>query len=279
MAIARLTDRPLVMGILNVTPDSFSDGGRHFSFAAAVDAGSRMMDEGADLIDVGGESTRPGAEPVDAEEEIRRTVPVVEALVARGFAVSIDTMKATVARAAVLAGAEMVNDVTAFSDPAMAEVCAEAGCAVCLMHMQGRPQTMQLDPTYGDVVAEVAEYLVGRAHFAEAAGIDPAKIWLDPGIGFGKTLEHNLALIRNLGDLVATGYPVLLGVSRKSFLSKIGKPLGVDERLEGSLAAQTVGQIQGAAMLRVHDVLAARRAVDATAAILASPAAGTARVV
>ena len=262
-----------MMGILNVTPDSFSDGGMHFDGLAAVDAGFQMVDEGADVIDVGGESTRPNAEPVAADEELRRVVPVVKALAARGLRVSIDTSKAAVARACLEAGAWMVNDVTAFSDVEMPVVCAEAGCHVCLMHMKGTPRSMQVDPAYDDVVVEVKSYLVARAAAAESSGIARSRLWIDPGIGFGKTVAHNLELLRHLSALVETGFPVLIGVSRKSFLSRLGDgaALGVDERLSATIAAQTIVQACGVKAIRAHDVTAARQAIDATAAILGVP--------
>jgi dihydropteroate synthase len=252
------------MGILNVTPDSFSDGGQHFGFQTAVDAARQMVDDGAHVIDVGGESTRPGADPVSEDEETRRVVPVVEALAAAGITVSVDTMKASVARRALGAGAAIVNDVTALSDPEMAQVCADAGCTVCLMHMQGTPRTMQANPHYEDVVEEVRSFLVERAAFAQGHGIAADKIWIDPGIGFGKTVDHNLELLRNIPRLADTGYPVLIGVSRKSFIGRIlggAVPLPVEDRLEGTLAVQGYAQLQGAKIIRAHDVKAAGRTV------------------
>jgi dihydropteroate synthase len=264
-------DRPALMGILNVTPDSFSDGGLHLDASAAIDAGLRMMEEGADLIDVGGESTRPGAEAVDAREELRRVLPVVEALASKGVPVSIDTGKAEVAEKALAAGAMVVNDVTAFSDADMAEVCARAGCTVCLMHMKGDPRTMQQNPRYTDVVAEVASYLRERAESAEEAGVNRSNIWIDPGIGFGKTAEHNVALVKNLDQLAALDYPVLVGVSRKSFIGRIlgsaEQPLLPEQRLEGTLAAQVVAQLKGAKVIRAHDVLSSRRTIAMVAAL------------
>ncbi|MEA2551853.1 MAG: dihydropteroate synthase [Fimbriimonadaceae bacterium] len=253
------------MGILNVTPDSFSDGGVHFDPQIAIDAAIRMMEEGADLIDVGGESTRPGSEGVSTEEELRRVMPVVKALAAKGIPVSIDTAKASVAREALAAGAVVVNDVTAFSDPAMATLCAKTGAAVCLMHMKGTPRTMQVDPWYEDVVEEVRAFLVAKAICAEQAGIAPQNIWIDPGIGFGKTVGHNLTLLRNLERLEDTGYPVLIGTSRKSFIGKIlgapEAPLAADQRLEGTLATQMWAQINGARIIRAHDVPQSKRAI------------------
>jgi dihydropteroate synthase len=230
-----------------------------------------MVDEGADLIDVGGESTRPHAEPVTDEEELRRIVPVIERLAARGVAVSVDTMKSRVAAVALAAGAQIVNDVTAFGDAHMARVCVEAGATVCLMHMQGDPKTMQDSPKYADVVGEVKAFLLQRAQAAEVAGVQRKNIWIDPGIGFGKSTDHNLALIREVGKLVVTGYPVLLGVSRKSFIGRLmsggESPAPVEDRLEGSLAIQVFAQLQGVKILRVHDVKPARRCVDAIAAL------------
>jgi dihydropteroate synthase len=254
--------RPAVMGVLNVTPDSFSDGGRYLDADAAVAHGERLAAEGADVIDVGGESTRPGAEPVSDEEELRRVMPVVERLAAAtGTPLSIDTSKARVAARALAAGASLVNDVTALrGDPAMAAVVAEAGCELCLMHMLGEPRTMQDDPRYGDVVGEVKAFLEGRLAFATAAGIAEDRIWLDPGIGFGKTLEHNLELIRRLGEIVAIGRPVLVGASRKRFLGAItGRP--EQERGPASLAAAVLAYERGASMLRVHEVAASRDAL------------------
>jgi dihydropteroate synthase len=257
---------PLVMGVLNVTPDSFSDGGRFDALDAAVARGHELVAEGADWVDVGGESTRPGAEPVDEAEELRRVVPVIEALAAAGLRVSIDTRKAGVARAAVAAGARMLNDVSASLD----DVAAELGVPWAAMHAQGEPQTMQVDPRYGDVVAEVRDHLVARAERARANGVP--EVWIDPGIGFGKTVEHNLALLAHLDVLVATGYPVLVGTSRKRFLGELlGRSdsvdglVGTDDRLEGSLATATWALVCGAAMVRVHDVRATRHAVEIVA--------------
>lgn len=263
------TGRAALMGILNVTPDSFSDGGVHFDSDVAVEAGLRMVAEGADLIDIGGESTRPNAEPVAIHEELRRVLPVIEQLSSAGVAVSIDTMKPEVAKEALRAGAVVVNDVTALGSPGMAEIVAGAGCIVCLMHMKGTPQTMQVDPQYDDVVAEVRSYLISRAEFAESAGVRQDRIWIDPGIGFGKTVGHNLSLLKGLNQLTETSYPVLIGVSRKSFLGKLSgaEVLPVGERIEASLAAQSLAQAAGAKIIRVHDVLGARRALDLVAAV------------
>jgi dihydropteroate synthase len=266
------------MGILNVTPDSFSDGGKHLSFTDAVEAGLRMIDDGADLIDVGGESTRPGAEPVSVFEELWRTIPVVEGLRKQGIAVSIDTTKAKVAREALVAGASVVNDITALRDAEMATVCAQAGCTVCLMHMQGEPRTMQKSPHYDDVVGEVKGFLLHAALRAESVGVAREKIWIDPGIGFGKTVEHNLTLLRNVDQFVATGYPVLIGVSLKSFLARIGQAkahlMPVEERLSGTLAAQVLAQAAGAKIIRTHNVKEARRAMDVAEAVLGVKALG-----
>ena len=246
---------PIVMGILNVTPDSFSDGGRFLDPPAAVDHARHMMAAGAEVIDVGGESTRPGAEPVPADEELRRVLPVIEALAAQGpVMVSIDTSKAAVAEQALAASAAIVNDVTALrGDPRMAEVVARTGAWVVLMHMQGTPRTMQIAPYYGDVGAEVTAWLEGAATSARARGIAADRILLDPGLGFGKTAEQNLTLLRELRRLTALGYPVLVGPSRKSF---IGAVLGaeVESRLAGTLACAAWAVQQGARIVRVHDV-------------------------
>lgn len=260
-------DRPAVMGILNVTPDSFSDGGLFVDAAAAVDHGLRMTDKGADLVDVGGESTRPGAEAVSAEEESRRVVPVVEALAKRGVVVSVDTSKALVARRALEAGARVLNDVTALSDPEMANVCASSDCTICLMHMQGEPRTMQANPEYDDVVSEVRDYLVSRATWCETQGLKRERLWIDPGIGFGKTLGHNLQLLRHLGSFVATGYPVLLGVSRKSFIGKLCDGAATGERLPGTLAVQALAQLNGVKIIRAHDVKETVQAVTVLRAV------------
>ncbi|MGQ0520943.1 MAG: dihydropteroate synthase [Actinomycetota bacterium] len=240
---------PLVMGVLNVTPDSFSDGGRFLDPDLAVARGLAMVEEGAAVVDVGGESTRPGAAPVGEAEERRRVVPVVEAL-APHVRVSIDTTKAAVALAAIEAGATLVNDVSA----SLHRVAAEAGVGWVAMHMRGTPGTMQDDPRYGDVVTEVRDYLVARAEAAAAAGVE--EIWVDPGIGFGKTARHNLLLLRHLGTLVGAGYPVLVGTSRKSFLGALAGGAPAGDRLEGSLATAVCALAQGAGMVRVHDVAA-----------------------
>jgi dihydropteroate synthase len=247
--------RTLVMGILNVTPDSFSDGGQFLDQAAAVAQGLRMAGEGADIVDVGGESTRPGSDEVPVEEEIERTSPVVKTLVAElDVAISIDTRKAEVARAAIDAGASIVNDVSGGRDPEMFELVREAGVGLVLMHMLGEPKTMQQDPHYEDVVKEVREYLAGRVQAAVDAGIERDRLCVDPGLGFGKTYEHNFELMREIGAFLDLDVPVLVGPSRKSF---IGKALGdppVEERLEGTLGAVAWLAGQGAHIVRVHDV-------------------------
>jgi dihydropteroate synthase len=253
---------------VNVTPDSFSDGGEFLDENAAVAHCRRLLDEGADILDVGGESTRPGAEPVEAGEELRRVLPVVRAAAGMGARVSIDTAKADVARAAIDAGAAIVNDVSALRfDPALAGVVAAAGAECCLMHMQGEPRTMQADPRYDDVVADVRAFLEGRMAFAVAEGIAEERIWLDPGIGFGKTLEHNLELLRRLDEIVAIGRPVVIGTSRKSFL---GRLTGRDEkgRVPGTIATNVLALERGAQVFRVHDVAEARDALTVADATL-----------
>ena len=243
------------MGVLNVTPDSFSDGGRFDSVQAAVAHGRQMATDGAAIVDVGGESTRPGSELVTLDEELGRVLPVVERLREEvPLPVSVDTMKAEVARRALAAGAVLVNDVTALRhDPEMVEVVAQAGCAVCLMHMLGEPKTMQEHPQYGDVVAEVTAFLEERLQWAVARGVREEQILLDPGIGFGKTVEHNLLLIKHLGKLAALGRPIVLGSSRKRFLGAI-LGAGPGERTAGTAATTALGAIAGAAVFRVHDV-------------------------
>jgi dihydropteroate synthase len=251
------------MGVVNVTPDSFSDGGVHFDPDVAVAAARRMIAEGAAIVDIGGESTRPGSDGVSVDEELRRVVPVLEALQG-DVPVSIDTAKAEVARRALELGAELVNDVTAFrSDPALAEVCAEHDAYVCLMHMQGEPRTMQLDPRYGDVAAEVTAFLEERMVFAMSRGVREERICLDPGIGFGKTVAHNVELLRRLDELLTLGRPILIGVSRKSSLGKLaGDPQATTGPLGASVAAAVAAYERGATILRVHDV---REHVDALA--------------
>lgn len=260
------------MGVLNVTPDSFSDGGIYFGYRPAIDAAMRMIDEGADLIDVGGESTKPGAPAVPLGEELARTIPVVERLAKKGIAVSIDTRKPEVARVALASGAAVVNDVSGFRDSKMAEVCISTDCSVCIMHMKGDPETMQASPEYEDVVGEICQYLTSQARAVEESGIDRERIWIDPGIGFGKLPKHNLAILRGMSSFVETGYPVMVGVSRKSFIGKIlgsdSSPVPVGDRLEGTIAADVWAQIRGAKILRVHDVKEARRAAEIVSAIL-----------
>jgi len=268
----RLSERVHVMGILNVTPDSFSDGGLHADPDSAVEAALRMVEEGADIIDVGGESTRPGAPEVPADEEIRRVASVIGNLREKSrVPISIDTRKAAVARAALDAGADIVNDVSALrDDPALGPLCAERECPVVLMHMKGTPRTMQADPRYGDVVAEVRDFLTDAVSRAEDAGIARELTIVDPGIGFGKTVAHNLELVNRLDELGETGRPVLLGASRKSF---IGKTLDIDspaERLEGTLAVTALGVARGARIMRVHDVKANVRVVRMAEAVTAT---------
>lgn len=245
------------MGVVNVTPDSFSDGGRFHDPAAAVSHALQLLAQGADVLDIGGESTRPGAAPASETEEIARVVPVIQAVRAQSPApISVDTMRPAVARAAVAAGADIWNDVTALGwSPDSPQAAAELGCDVVLMHMRGEPRTMQDDPVYDDVVGEVRGLLAERAEAAMAAGVARERIWLDPGIGFGKRLEHNLELLRDLGRIAALGFPLALGVSRKGFLRAID-PAAADasDRLGGSLAAALWGAGHGADMLRVHDV-------------------------
>jgi dihydropteroate synthase len=243
--------RALVMGVLNVTPDSFSDGGQFYSHDAALAHGLEMVAEGVDIVDVGGESSRPGAEPVTEPEELRRVIPVIEAL-SPHVRVSVDTTKAPVAEAAVHAGATLVNDISA----SLQEVAAAEGVGWVAMHMRGTPRTMHHDPRYDDVVGEVAAFLEERAQRALAAGV--SEVWVDPGIGFGKTAEHNLSLLRHLGRLAAGGHPVLIGTSRKSFIGRLVEgepgPLPTEERLAGSLATAVWAMANGAGMVRVHDV-------------------------
>ena len=256
------------MGVVNVTPDSFSDGGVHLEPAAAAAAGRRMLDEGAAIIDVGGESTRPGSEGVSADEELRRVVPVLESL--HGAPISIDTAKAEVARRALELGAELVNDVTALrGDPQLAEVVARSGAYLCLMHMQGEPRTMQRNPTYDDVASEVAAFLEERLVFAVAEGIDESRIALDPGIGFGKTVEQNFELVRRLDVLTSLGRPVLVGFSRKSSLGRIvGDPTAKTGSVAASVAAAVAAYERGATILRAHDVREHVEALKVAAAVV-----------
>jgi dihydropteroate synthase len=260
-----------LMGVVNVTPDSFSDGGRYLQPDGAVRHGIELADEGAAILDIGGESTRPGADPVDADEELRRVLPVIEGLVAARpeARISIDTSKAVVAAEAIRRGATMVNDVTALrGDPTMARVIADAGADCCLMHMLGEPRTMQIDPRYDDVVADVKSFLEERLAFAIAAGIAEDRVVVDPGIGFGKTIEHNLELLARLRELVAIGPPVMVGTSRKSFLGRLtGR--AVDERLAGTIASCVIAYEHGARVFRVHEVGPVSDALKVAAATVA----------
>jgi dihydropteroate synthase len=260
---------PVLMGVLNVTPDSFSDGGEFFGAEPAVAHAEKMFDEGAQVIDVGGESTRPGSDPVNTEEELRRVLPVIRGIlsVRPDAIVSIDTYRSSTAEAALDTGARVINDVTALGDPKMAGLVAERGCPIVLMHMLGEPKSMQQDPRYEDVVREVRDFLTERAERAISAGVEPENIVLDPGIGFGKTLEHNLKLLNRLDSLVELGFPVLLGVSRKSFLGKITGSDDTKDRLFGTVAANVLAYEQGASLFRVHDVRANGEALAVAAAI------------
>lgn len=248
-------NRPAVMGIVNVTPDSFSDGGRFLAADAAIAQGRRLLAEGADILDVGGESTRPGADPVAPKQEQARILPVIEALAADGAVVSVDTRHAATMVAALEAGASIVNDVTGLThDPDALPVVGRAGCPVVLMHMAGTPATMQRAPRYDDVVREVADFLIERSTAVREVGLAAEDIAIDPGIGFGKTVEHNAALLRATGRLRASGHPVLVGVSRKSFIAKLSRDEPTDARLPGSLAAMVLAAERGAGIVRVHDV-------------------------
>jgi dihydropteroate synthase len=286
-----------LMGVVNVTPDSFSDGGLFLDAPAAIEHGRVLAEEGADILDVGGESTRPGAEPVCEQEELRRVIPAIEGLaeLGGGVQISIDTSKAAVARAALAAGASLINDVSALrADPEMAEVVAENGAECCLMHMLGEPRTMQRDPHYEDVVDDVKAFLAARLEFAVAAGVAEDRVLLDPGIGFGKTVEHNLALLRRLDELGTLGRPIVVGTSRKSFLGRIladarasgarsgsdapaghdlqggggAAPIDTTRRLPGTLATSVLALERGASVFRVHDVGPVRAALVVTAATL-----------
>ena len=264
-----------IMGIVNVTPDSFSDGGQFLEAERAIAHGRELAEEGADVLDIGGESTRPGAEAVTAEQELARVGPVVEALVHDGGPpVSIDTSKLAVAEAALIAGAAMVNDVTALrAEPELAGLCAQRDCEVVLMHMLGDPRTMQENPTYADVVDDVKAFLAERIEFAVGEGIDEDRILIDPGIGFGKTVEHNLELHRRLGELADLGRPIAFGSSRKSFIGKL-TGTDVDERLGGTIASNVIAYGNGARMLRVHEVAPIRQALIVADAILDPDRAG-----
>jgi len=260
-------DRPLIMGVLNVTPDSFSDGGRFLDAGRAAEHGARMAQEGADILDIGGESTRPGAEELSLQQEADRILPVVEALRGLGVPISVDTRKPQLMHQALASGADMVNDIEALRAPGALEAVLGSACAVCLMHMQGDPRTMQQAPVYRDVVGEVAAFLSGRVAACEAAGIARERLVVDPGFGFGKTLDHNLDLLRNLRRIAADGVPVLAGLSRKSMLGRItGRDVG--ERLAGSVAAALLAVDRGAAIVRVHDVAATRDALLVRQAVI-----------
>jgi dihydropteroate synthase len=255
-----------IMGIVNVTPDSFSDGGLYLDSDRAIAHGRELAEQGAAILDVGGESTRPGSQPVPEAEELARVLPVVEALAGDGATVSVDTSKSGVAAAALAAGATIVNDVSALRDPEMAALCAEREATVVLMHMRGDPRTMQDAPVYDDVVAEVKGFLASRTEFAAAAGIAAERIWLDPGIGFGKTTEHNLELLRRLPELTELGQPLVIGTSRKSFLGQFdGSAAG--ERLGGTIATAVLAAASGAEVLRVHDVAEVGQALAVAGAV------------
>jgi dihydropteroate synthase len=259
-------DRPLVMGVVNVTPDSFYDGGRHAEPAVAIAHARRLAAEGADLLDVGGESSRPGAAPVAAEAELARILPVLDGIAELDLPVSVDTTKPEVMRAALAHGAAMINDITALAAPGALEAVAASDAGVCLMHMQGSPRTMQADPVYADVTAEVRDFLAARAAACVKGGVARDRIVVDPGFGFGKTVGHNLALLARLGEIAALGFPVLAGWSRKSSLGRItGRP--AEERLAGSVAAALIAVQRGARIVRVHDVAATRDALAVLAAV------------
>jgi dihydropteroate synthase len=254
------------MGIINVTPDSFSDGGRFFTQDRAIGHGRKLIEDGADIVDVGGESTRPGAEAVSEEEELRRVLPVIETLASEGAVVSVDTSKAHVARAAVDAGAVIVNDISA--SPDMVEIAAGTGAGLVIMHMQGTPRTMQANPTYTDVVGEVRDFLVQRAEFAVAQGVDRSQIVIDPGIGFGKSLEHNLGILTHLDVFVATGYPVLIGTSRKSFLGLLTGEAMPERRDLATAATTALAIAAGVFVVRVHNVAVSRPAMQVAGAMV-----------
>lgn len=259
-------DRPLLMGIVNLTPDSFSDGGRHLDPRAAIDAGLAMVEQGADILDLGAESTRPGAATVEPAEEIRRLLPVIEGLSACGVPLSVDTRKPEVMREVLAAGADMINDIAGFATPAAIEAVAASRCGLCVMHMQGEPGTMQQAPVYVDVVAEVQDWLRERVVALGAAGVEATRIVLDPGIGFGKAVDHNLQLLEALDEFAVFGMPLLIGVSRKSLIGALtGRP--VDGRLAGSLAAALAAVARGAKIVRVHDVPETRDALRVWQAI------------
>jgi len=258
---------PRVMGIVNVTPDSFSDGGKFNRSDKAIAHAMQLVEEGADILDIGGESTRPGATPVPLEEELKRVLPVIKALAQAGVPLSIDTYKPEVMRAAIDSGVDMVNDVRALQAPNAMEIVAKSHVGVCLMHMQGLPQNMQVDPQYADVVLEVMEFLAARLQAAEAAGISRNRLLLDPGFGFGKRTAHNLTLLNHLSSLQSLGIPLLVGLSRKSVLGEVAG-LDVDERLHASIAASVLSAIKGANIVRVHDVKPTVDALKVVAAVM-----------
>jgi dihydropteroate synthase len=262
--------KPVVMGIVNVTPDSFSDGGRFLDSRQAIEHGRRLIEEGAAILDIGGESTRPGAQPVSADEELRRVLPVIEALSGGGAILTIDTSKPEVMRAAAAAGASLINDVRALREPGALDAAAETECAVCLMHMQGEPRTMQVAPTYVDVVNDIKAFLEARVQSCRDAGIPASRLAIDPGFGFGKTLAHNAELLRRLDELSATGWPLLVGLSRKSMLGKIlDRPAA--ERTYGSVAGAVWAVLTGARIVPAHDVAAT---VDALKTVTAMQTGG-----
>jgi dihydropteroate synthase len=270
---AIILERPLIMGVLNVTPDSFSDAGRHATTDAAIAHGRSLIAAGADVIDVGGESTRPGAEPVDRDEELRRVLPVVEVLAGEGHLISIDTMKPEVAAAALAVGAEIVNDVGGMGDPDMRNLAAEHEAGVVIMHMRGTPRTMQIDPRYDDVVGEIARFLEDRCELSVSAGVRRDAIVVDPGIGFGKTVAHNLEILGRLGELCASGRPVLVGSSRKKFLGVLTGAERPEDRDLASAVAAGLAIGRGAAAVRVHDVAKALEAAQVAWAIVRGDAA------
>jgi dihydropteroate synthase len=253
--------RPILMGIVNVTPDSFSDGGQHARTESAIRHAHNLIQEGADIVDIGGESTRPGALPVSVQDELARITPVIKALLHTGVALSVDTCKPEVMQAVLDMGADIINDVTGMRDPAAQRLVARHGhCGVCVMHMQGEPRTMQTAPHYNDVVRDIKAELLGRAHVLQAQGVQVERISLDPGFGFGKTVEQNYALLANLNLIAEAGYPLVLGVSRKSMIGAVTGQ-SVEQRLTGSITAALAGVIRGARVLRVHDVRETRDAL------------------
>ncbi|MDP9277607.1 MAG: dihydropteroate synthase [Actinomycetota bacterium] len=259
---------PRLMGVINVTPDSFSDGGEFLDPRRAIERGRELVAEGADVLDVGGESTRPGAAAVSGEDELARVGPVIEGLAGTGTSISIDTSKLAVAEAALAAGASIVNDVTALrAEPGIAALCADHDAELVLMHMQGSPRTMQEHPTYDDVVDDVKSFLAERMEFARREGVAEERIWLDPGIGFGKTVEHNLELLHRLRELTELGRPLVVGTSRKSFIGKL-TGADVDQRLGGTIASCAIAVANGARMLRVHDLREVREGMQVAGAIL-----------